>query len=113
MPEVNLFESAQVTLDSNGNGALAIGPSNAAQTWIPTQINVQVTSNTKEPLFKYYRGRSAGNLNYLGGTTTGSNDQSDIAGQILFPGDSFYCVWTGGDAGAIASVSLNGTMRYD
>jgi hypothetical protein len=113
MPEQNLDEALQITLDSNGNGALAIGPYNSAQTWIPTQINVQVTSNVKEPGFKYYRGRSAGITNYLGGTTTGSNDQSVISGQILHPGETFYCVWTAGDAGAIASVSLNGTMRYD
>lgn len=114
MPESTLlYESAQIVLDGSGNGAVSIGPSNSAQTWTPTQINVQVTSNVKEPLFKYYKGRTAGNLNYLGGTSTGSNDQSDISGQILYPGESFYCVWTNGDAGATASVSLNGTMSYD
>lgn len=108
-----LNESAQVTLDGSGNGALTIGPLYSAQTWIPTQINVQVTTDVKEPVFKYYRGRSVGNLAYLGGTNTGSNDNSDINGQTLHPGETFYCVWTGGDAGAIASVSLNGTMEYD
>lgn len=113
MTSTVLNESAQVTLDGSGNGALAIGPTNSAQTWIPTQINVNVTTNTKEPVFKYYRGRSVGNLSYLGGTYTGSNDSSDINGQILHPGETFYCVWTAGDPGAIASVSLNGTMTYD
>jgi len=108
---IDLDESAQVTLDGSGNGAVAIGPSYSYQTWYPTQINVLVTSNVKEPVFKYYRGRTAGQLNYLGGTYTGSNDSSDINGQTLHPGDTFYCVWTGGDAGAVASVSLSGTKE--
>lgn len=115
MPQVILNEAGQTTLDGSGNGAVTIGPSNSYQTWKPTGISVQVITTTgtivKEPVFKYYRGRSAGPLNFLGGTFTGSNDSSDIpAGQILHPGETFYCVWTGGDAGATASVILSGTM---
>lgn len=104
---LTLDESGQVTLDGSGNGALRIGPLYTAQTWMPTQINVQTSTNVKEPVFKYYR-NSVGATSFLGGTYTGSNDQSDISGQILHPGEAFVCVWTGGDAGAIASVNLNG-----
>jgi len=106
-----LDEFAQVQLNGSGNGAVTIGPSNSYQKWIPTQINVQVSSNTSEPVFKYYRGRTAGGANFLGGTNTGSNDQSDISGQILQPGEVFLCAWTGGDPNAIASVTLNGTKE--
>lgn len=106
-----LDESASIQLDGSGNGAVTIGPAYSYQVWTPTQINVQVSSNTSEPVFKYYRGRSIGLTNFLGGTYTGSNDQSDISGQILQAGDVFLCVWTGGDPGAFASVSLNGTKE--
>lgn len=106
-----LDEFGQVTLDGSGNGAVRIGPLYSYQTWKPTQINVVVSTNTKEPVFKYYRGTSAGGANFLGGTYTGSNDSSDISGQILHPGESFFCQWTGGDAGALATVTLNGTKE--
>lgn len=106
-----LDESTQIVLDASGNGAVTIGPSYSYQIWKPTQINVLVSSNQKEPVFKYYRGSSIGLTNYLGGTYTGSNDQSDISGQILQPGEVFLCVWTGGDPGALASVGLNGTKE--
>lgn len=113
MPTSPLDESRQTVLDGSGNGALTIGPVNAAQTWIPSMLGVQVSSNTNEPLFKFYRGRSAGPTSYIGGTSTGSNDNTDIQGIILHPGETFFCVWTGGDAGAVASVSLNGQLQYD
>jgi hypothetical protein len=109
MATLPLDESRQITLDGSGNGAVTIGPTYSYQTWTPSQINVQVTSNLSEPVFKYYRGASIGNTNYLGGTYTGSNDQSVVSGQILQPGEVFLCVWTGGDPGAVASVNLNGT----
>lgn len=105
-----LDESGQVTLDGSGNGAIRIGPLYSVQKWIPTMIVVNVSTNVKEPVFKYFR-NSPGATSYLGGTYTGSNDQSDISGQILNPGESFYCQWTGGDAGALASVALNGTKE--
>lgn len=113
MPQTILSESAQIVLDSNGNGALSIGPTIAAQTWIPTGMGVQVSSNNKEPGFKFYRGHSAGPTSYIGGTSTGSNDNTDINGIVLHPGETFYCVWTAGDPGAIASVSLSGQLQYD
>ena len=111
MTTLPLDESVQIQLDGSGNGAVAIGPAYSYQVWMPTQINVQVSTNNLEPVFKYYRGRSQGITNYLGGTNTGSNDQSDISGQILQPGEVFLCVWTAGDPGAIASVGLNGTKE--
>jgi hypothetical protein len=108
-----LNESGQVVLDSNGNGSLTIGPNNSAQVWIPTSLGVQASSNVKEPMFKFYRGHSAGPLNYISGTTTGSNDNTDVNGITLFPGETFFCQWTGGDAGAIASVTIVGEIHYD
>lgn len=113
MPQVPLSESKQITLDGSGNGAVAIGPEISAQVWIPVMMGVQVSTNVKEPMFKFYRGRSAGPLNFINGTSTGSNDATDISGIILHPGETLYCVWTGGDAGAIASVTLIGQIQYD
>lgn len=104
-----LNESFQTTLNGSGNGTLTIGPQYTYQTWVPTLISVSLSSNVKEPVLKYYRGRSIGSI--LGGTYTPSNDQSDVSGQILNPGETFFFVWTGGDAGATAFVTLNGDIQ--
>lgn len=108
MPEMELDEQAQVFLDGSGNGAVVIGPTYTYQTWVPSQITVTTSTNVKEPVFKYYRGRTAGNTGILGGTYTGSNDQSDISGLVLHPGEVILAQWTGGDAGALATVALLG-----
>ena len=103
-----LDEGFQTVLDGSGNATIVIGPSYTYQTWYPNRISVNVTSNVKEPVFKYYRGRTVGNINYLDGTYTGSNDSSAVLGIVLHPGETLLCQWTGGDAGAIATVTLGG-----
>ena len=106
-----LDEGFQTTLDGSGNATIIVGPRNALQTWYPNRISVNVTSNVKEPVFKYYRGTTVGNVNYIDGTYTGSNDSSQVLGIVLHPGESLLCQWTGGDVGAIATVTLGGEME--
>lgn len=112
MQELPLNEQGTVTLDANGSGFIALGPSYTAQTWIPTQLTVLVTpAPANEPVFKYYRG-TAGPTSILGGTYTGSNDTTDINGIELNPGEKIYGVWTGqGTPGGVASMVINGRMR--
>lgn len=100
------------TLDGSGNGTVVIGPTNSLQTWYPNRISVNVTTNVSEPVFKYYRGRTAGTVNYIDGTYTGSNDSSEVLGVVLHPGEVLLCSWTQGDAGATATVTLGGEMEY-
>lgn len=109
--ELDLNESAQVVLGAGGNGSVAIGPLYSAQTWRPTMISIKVSSNASEPTFNYYWGKTAGLANQLGGTFVGSNNQDTLDGRVLHPGDSWLCVWTGGDVGATASVTLTGKME--
>jgi len=111
--ETVLDESAQTTLDGSGNGFVLLGPTNPATRWIPAYMSVTVSSNNLEPQFKFYLGNSAGPSTYKGGTNTGSNDTTDIAGIILNPGQKLYCVWTAGDPGAQASAVIGGRLLYD
>lgn len=108
---ISMNESAQVVLNGSGNGSVGIGPLYAAQTWYPNMISIRVSSNANEPTFNYYWGKTAGQANQLGGTFVGSNNQDSLSGRVLHPGDSWLCVWTGGDAGATASVTLTGEME--
>lgn len=108
-----LSEGASVTLDSNGNGLVFLGPSNAAQVWKPSNAACAVSSNTKEPQFYLYNGRTIDPTRRIGGTWTGSNDADNLSGIVLYPGSVLTGQWIGGDVGAIATLSLTGDVeRY-
>jgi hypothetical protein len=111
MPQTDLNESAQVTLDGSGNGFVTLGPSYTYQTWYPTMVNVLITPPPAvEPTFKLYRG-SAGPSSYIGGTYTGSNDSSDLNGVTLNPGEKLFGVWSlGGTPGGVASMTITGKI---
>lgn len=105
-----LNESSSVVLDGNGNGLVRVGPSNASQQWVPSNAACSVDSNTKEPVFVLYNG-SPSNANRIGGTYTGSNDNTDVSGVTLYPGGVLTGVWTGGDAGARATLTVQGDVK--
>lgn len=95
--------SAQTTLDSLGNGTAVIGVSGGD--WIVTATTVAVSSSTKQPKAVLYRGVIAPS-NQIGGTYTGAFDTS-TGRTLLQNGQQLLCQWTGGDAGANATVTLN------
>lgn len=105
-----LNESATVVLDGSGGGTVVLGPTNASQQWVPSNAACSVTSNNSEPIFVLYNG-SAGNANRIGGTYTGSNDNTDVSGVTLYPGSVLTGVWTNGDPGATATLSIQGQVN--
>jgi membrane peptidoglycan carboxypeptidase len=108
-----LNEIAQVVLDGSGNGTVTMGPTNAFQCWKPSNAACAVSTNVKEPTFTLYSGRAGSNANRYGGTYTGSNDNTDISGMVLYPGSVVTGVWTGGDVGGLATLTLSGDVeRY-
>lgn len=102
-----LNASGSVTLDSFGTGLVDILVP-TLQTWTVTRLGVLTSSNTSEPTAKVYVD-SEGPGNFLAGTYTGSNDSSD-ENQILMPGQHLLCRWTGGDSGAVATLSVFGMV---
>lgn len=108
MPTTKPLKSyASVTLDASGTGlADILVPT--LQTWNLARIAVQTSTNTSEPVAQVYvDSESPGN--FLAGTYTGSNDSSD-ENQMLMPGQHLLCRWTGGDAGAQATLSVFGMV---
>lgn len=105
-----LNESASVVLDGSGGGTVRLGPSNASQQWVPSNAACSVTSNTSEPVFVLYNG-SPSNANRIGGTYTGSNDNTDVNGVTMYPGSVLTGVWSGGDAGATATLTIQGQVN--
>lgn len=99
-----LDEVGQVTLDASGNGTVELSPTSSRIAWWVTLAAVSVSSNTREPVCSIYH-----NSKLLGATYTGSNDQ--IGPDIMVRNGKLRAVWTGGDAGATAQLSLNGQVQ--
>lgn len=104
----NLDTGGSTVLDSNGNGVVILTPSNAHEDWTITNTVVQVSSDNNEPQCRTYVGAATTN-NIQDTTYTGSNDSSNTVITVS-AGTYFQVVWAGGDVGAVASVSVSGTV---
>jgi hypothetical protein len=54
---------------------------------------------------------AAGSLDFQSQTSTGSHGDTDTVGQTLRPGDWITVTWTGGDANALATMKIFGTVN--
>ena len=110
--EAQLDAIGTVTLDASGNGSVVLRPGNAHESWTITSTVVrQLTTVVKIPVCQTFVGSSG----VLGGqavdtTYTGNNDSSDTLIEVN-EGSFLTVVWTGGDVGSQASVSVRGTRR--
>jgi hypothetical protein len=109
MRTLNLRNSYSVTLDSGGNGTVQAGPSSPGEQWQLAIASVSVSSNASEAQCKVYLGADTTQANYADGTLSGSTgDSTDAVSYPLNPGQSIWAVWAGGDAGATATLVLQG-----
>lgn len=110
MTTVTLSEFASVTLDGSGNGTARVGPAAHGVTWKPTVASLKVSTSVNSPTCLVYAGPTATADNFVDGTYTGAqNSTSNIDGQVLYLGQYVHAVWTGGDAGAQATLTVSGT----
>lgn len=95
--------SGAVTLDSSGNGTATI-PTGGGD-WVITGVTVNVSTAVNQPIAQLYRNVVAA-PNLVGASYTGANDTA--GGRIVLQqGGLLLCKWTGGDAGARATVTAN------
>lgn len=108
-----LSDFAQVVLDGSGNGTAKVGPLSAREKWTPALIAVAATSNTKEATCKIYAGAAPQQPYFIDATYAGSSGDSTGRGaaKTVEVGQYVWAVWTGGDAGATATVTVNGTKE--
>lgn len=109
MPAVyQLNESGSVVLSASGGGTVKIGPGRPGTKWHVKVLAVSTSTAVAVPEARIYLGEPAsGNL--LGGTYTGSSDSTDLDVWI-YAGQKLSVVWTGGDSGARATVSVYGEL---
>lgn len=100
-----------MTLDGAGNGTLRMVPHGGGETWQPASVSVKCSSAVKEAMCRIYVGPSATDAYFADGTLSGSTgDSTDrVAGtSVDTHGSSLWAVWLGGDAGAQATMTVNG-----
>lgn len=100
--------AASVTLDGSGNGTATIAPRGSGMSTI-TRTTVSVATAVKMPIAQTFI-NVATPPNLVDATYTGANDSSDTT-IPLQPGSQLLCVWSGGDAGALATVTCQITQE--
>lgn len=111
MSTVSLRETASVVLSAAGAGTAKIGPRSAREVWHPSNATVRASSATKEAQAELFVGFSVYAGASRGTTFSGSSGDtySGLAGDIVRCGEYVHAVWTGGDAGATATLNVTGT----
>lgn len=110
MTSLPLNASAQTVLDASGNGQCSVGPTAQGETWQAGFVTaVHCSSNAAEAQCKVYAGGGPSPAYFVGGTTWGSTGDSSDTNPQLQVGQQVFAVWTGGDPGATAYLSINGT----
>lgn len=113
MQTAPLAENDSVTLDGSGNGTLQMKPWGGAVTWQPQLVSVKASSNVLEASAKVYIGPSATDPYFVDGTLSGSTGDSTgkvAAFTVDTHGNTLWVVWAGGDAGALATAQVSGTL---
>lgn len=103
--------SASVTLSGSGGGTAAVGPTITNEVWTVSVASVSVATNVAEATCKTYAGSvTAGG--FVDGTTWGSTgDSTSSFSAPVYSGQQVFAVWTGGDAGAVATLVVSGTRQ--
>jgi hypothetical protein len=92
-----------------GTGTVFLSPSGGG--WLVTLVSLKVSSHTAEPTATLFL-NTVNEAGFLEASYSGSGDSSDTT-HVLLGGEILYCVWTGGDPGALASLRVSGWQYQD
>lgn len=109
MRELRLTAKAYVTLDGSGNGTASTGPLSPGEQWKNLTASVRVSTNTKEAICSIYAGAAATPGYFADATSWGSTGDSTANLGTVLVGGNVFAVWTGGDAGGKAVLTVTGT----
>jgi hypothetical protein len=119
-----LYTTESVTLDANGNGIVVLGPTGLGNVWAPIQVAVFTSTNVITPTGYLYTGPNVpayvakgeiGSVTspflQIGGTATANNDSIGFVSNLAVSyGEALVFQWSGGDAGAQATMSVTGSQ---
>lgn len=103
----------QVVLNASGNGTAKVGPMTEREVWNPAIAFVGASTNVKEAMCSIYVGHDTSPPYQVDSTYSGSSGDSTgrVAGKTVRQGNFIWAVWTGGDVGATATLTVNGTKE--
>ena len=108
---VPLNAVANVKLDGSGNGTAKIGPRALREVWNVALAAVHANPNpVNEAQCAIYAGSDTSSPNFADLSFTGSSgDSTPNFGAPIYAGAYVWAVWTGGDAGVTATLTVTGT----
>jgi hypothetical protein len=103
-------QAVNVVLDVNGNGIAQLGPTRVREHWQVAGVGVKVGTAVKQAQCSVFIGPSLSSATFLSSTSLGSSGATcGVAGQDIQSGQLIFAQWTGGDAGATATMTVFGT----
>lgn len=97
---------------SGGAGTASIGPTAQGEVWQNFTVSVHCATNVSEALCRVYVGGDSSPAYFCDGTTWGSTgDSTDNVPASLAVGSQVFAVWSGGDAGTTAYLTVTGTRQ--
>lgn len=111
--ELPLNVKAYAVLDASGNGTASTGPESYQEQWSGLTAAVGVATNAKEATCAIYTGAAATPGYQRGATTWGSTGDATSNLSTVQVGGQVFAVWTGGDPGARATLTVTGTKKVN
>ena len=109
MRQLPLTAKAYTVLNSEGNGTAYVGPQSYREQWTGLTASVRASTNVNEATCSVYAGAAATPGYFSGATTWGSTGDSTTNLATVQLGGNVFAVWTGGDPGATAYLTVTGT----
>jgi hypothetical protein len=109
MRTLPLNAKAFTVLDGDGNGTAYTGPQSFRESWSGLSAAVRASTNDNEAICSTYAGPAATPGYFAGATTWGSTGDSTTNLPTVQVGGNVWAVWTGGDPGATATLTVTGT----
>lgn len=100
-----LESSGSAVFGANGIATIELGPMTRGEVWRIQRITVS-TDDLADTMAKIYR-NVIGDSTFLEGTYAGNSDISDTGYEFLTP-EKLIVQWTGGTAGKIAFLRIEG-----
>lgn len=108
-----LNTGVSITLNASGAGAAYIGPAFPGVVWTVNQVSCVTSTNvTGTTQFEFYFPAVAP-IYFQGGSYSGNQDTDTGLSMTIFTGQQLIGVWSGGDSGATATMSILGTMTVN
>jgi hypothetical protein len=107
--------SASVVLNASGNGTASIGPSGVGTRWYPTMVAIQTSTGPTDPsTAQAFAGTLSGGIAFptsqVATSNQGGGDTIGLNQAELYPGLYVIVQWSGGTAGALATLTVYGVM---